>query len=469
MTDPSEPGSTALADALHRATDALPPPALPGDLWTRGRRERRRRVVRRAGAVVAAVVAAALALPALGVVALPSIGPAATQVSGYPMRINHQWVVRDLPARPGPLAAVMLVTSADGGRYGWRAVSPTGHQWRFPTETFASAYPALSADGRYLGYLEPDATHVRIRDLVAGTSTRAGGFTDGASGPGITRPAGLLYPGQSPVYFSPRGGRLAFSTSTYDPAANRFGRSVIAVVDGATGSMTTVPLSDAYAKRMIGWSGPDSVWVVEWPGPQSQDNLSPETVDSITLTDLGLDGQARSTRTLRPEGGVPTELLSQWTGPVSPDRSGLALFGDSTDPAVYREGQGLIRFPSTGPVSACPVLWVGSQVAFPVEDETVGRRAALRTDLLTTLESRGAGTVSYASTPLAVVSPRNRASCVIWAADALAAGPTGWHPFGTSTARWTWYWPELTLTALATLLAAAALVIRRRTRRRRIS
>ena len=68
---------------------------------------------------------------------------------------------------------------------------------------------------------------------------------------------------------------------------------------------------------------------------------------------------------------------------------------------------------------------------------------------------------------LSVISPRVGPSCVMWASDALAGRPTGPHPFGLSTATWTWWWQEIAAGAAAVLLGMVLLVTARARRLRR--
>lgn len=445
MTEP-EPGRTALAEALHRATDAVAPPALPADLWTRGRRERRRRTVRRVGAVVAAVVAA-LTLPALGVVAPPVIGPAATKVTGYPMRINHQWVVRDLPARPGPLAALVRTVHHREGydeQGPWLAVSPTGTLWRIIDGS--EYYPALSDDGRYLGYLDEDTRRYVIRDLVAGTRQDFPDVGDGAFTVPGSPSTGYWISMQTPGRFSPDRSKLLYAHSNF-------------VLDRGTGRASPLDLARADGLA-IGWDGDGALWYLRSQTGGNADaatDVLPQVV-SATLSSVPLDGSAGRTYALRRREGLPSSWFSQWSGPVSPDGRRLVMASDTDgDPVVaFDLADGAVTtFAPAARSTLCPASWAGDLLVYP--GYRSDRRAESGGDYVQTTLT---GPSPASSTTASVTSPRIGATCVIWAADALAAGPTGWHPFGTSTARWTWYWPELTLTALAALVAGA-LVIRR--------
>jgi hypothetical protein len=450
MTEP-EPGRTALAEALHRAAGDVAPPALPGDLWSRGRRERRRRAVRRVGAVVAAVVAAAVGLPTLGVVAPPVIGPAATRVSGYPMRINHQWVVRDLPDRPGPLAALVQTVrhrSSYDEAGPWLAVAPDGHYWRVP-ELGNEMYPVLSDDGRYLAYLADDTRRLLIRDLVRGSSRRLPDVGDTLEGLGPLAPYRVGF--QQPGRFSPDGSKLLFAATDF-------------VIDSRDGGIIPLRLG-ADTGIPIGWDGNDALWTLS-----SKDRYpTGDTMDVASLFSVPLaGGPARRTYALQRRQGLPSSWFSQWSGPVSPDGRRLVLApGSTTDPVAEFDllTGAATTFTPPGQTITCPAAWDGDRPVLPLY--RADRRSQAGGDYVETMRF-GSAPDGPAKT-LAVTSPRIRATCVIWAADALAAGPTGWHPFGTSTSRWTWYWPELTLAALLAALAAGALVIRRRTRRRRIS
>jgi len=445
----SDAGGTALAEALRGAVDRLPPPLLPGDLWPRARRERRRRLLRRTGAVAAAALVAVLVgAPLLGVVAFPTLEPAGDRVRGYPMRIGHQWIVRDLPARPGPLAA-LVESGVRDGVYDWLAVSPSGHQWRLSTAGFAQNFPALSADGRYLGYLEPDGVGYRIVDLVTGDRTVFPGVADGATGPGVNRSARELGVfGQSPAYFSPDGRRVAANGFPADVNPYQ-GGSGIAILDRTTGLASYVPPTGSTSGILAGWSGPESLWLVSPIEPGTINE--PVEMGSATVTDVGLDGRVRTSFTITAhpphEGPWNPIQFDQWSGPVSP--AGASLPVRVTDPW----GDGVYRFDRDGAQQSwavpgltptCGLSWVGDDLIVP---EQIGEP---QHPVSATVRLR----VGSSPRTLAVVSPRIGRGCVIWAADALAAGPTGPHPFGTSTATWTWYWQEI----LAAVLVFVALV-----------
>ncbi|HYF74624.1 MAG TPA: hypothetical protein VD864_17475, partial [Nocardioides sp.] len=149
----------------------------PRRAWAAGAR---RRLTRRIGASVAVVVLVALTAGLVGVLPRSADVPPADSesrgVDGYPSRIEKPWLLRDLPDRPGPLAAVLETGASE-----WLAASSDGDVWRVPQEDPSDSFPpALSADGRMIGYLTGHTTYV-LRDLVTGEETSFPEVTDNAA------------------------------------------------------------------------------------------------------------------------------------------------------------------------------------------------------------------------------------------------------------------------------------------------
>jgi len=455
-------GDTALAEAMHREVDPLPPSVFPGDLWQLARRKRRRRMVGRAGAAIAIVAAVLLVAPGLGVVAPPMIGPAAGVVRGYPMRIGHQWIVRGLPARPGPIAALVESGLAHGGGIDWLAVSAGGHQWRLTVAGFDVMVPALSADGRYVGYLKPEGVGYRIDDLVTGRHTIFPEVSDGASGPGISRPGQQigLY-GQTPAYFSPDGRRVAAGGGPVGSRTGTGDRSGVVVLDRLTGRVDLVPwpVPVTTPRFLAGWSGPESFWVLSWTQTQISDGIY--EVVSATVRDVGLDGRVRGSFTIHPtrprEGSFTPITFSQWTGPVSPAGTSLPAGINTSVYRFDRDGEQMMWGVPGGLTPICGFAWAGTDLIAPEQIAGPGVAVAAAVRLRDGSDPR----------ILSVVSPRiGSGGCVIWAVDALAAGPTGPHPFGISTATWTWYWQEILAAVLLLVVGVVALIAAARRARR---
>ena len=111
----------------------------------------------------------------------PADGERGAGVDGYPSHVEKSWFDRDLPSRPGPLAAVAELSDSR-----FLAISPHGDVWRIPQdEKVRDFFPALSADGRLLGYLRGPSTFV-VRDLVDGKATRFSGISDNREVPDRT-------------------------------------------------------------------------------------------------------------------------------------------------------------------------------------------------------------------------------------------------------------------------------------------
>jgi hypothetical protein len=186
-----------LLDDLAR-TEPVAAPALAERAWTAGRR-RRLRVRLQAGIGVAAALALlALVVPPVtqGVPAAPFARGSGAAVDGYPERIGRQWWVRDLPDRPGPLAAVLERTGD------WYAVRADGHRWRLPEDERGIQVVALSDDGRLLGHLQAPHGPYVVHDVVSGRRTR---FPDVKGHLGITERSRFQVHAQTPARFSPDG------------------------------------------------------------------------------------------------------------------------------------------------------------------------------------------------------------------------------------------------------------------------
>src|SRR5690349_8491012 len=73
---------------------------------------------------------------------------------------------RELSGAPGPMAVVYQRNSEDV--FGWWVADERGRTWQVPQTDLIDDYPpALSPDGRLLGYLSTQDTYV-VHDLVSG-------------------------------------------------------------------------------------------------------------------------------------------------------------------------------------------------------------------------------------------------------------------------------------------------------------
>lgn len=154
----------ALADEAPPLPDRL---ALADRSYAAGRRRRRIRHLELTGgtAIVLVLTVFAALFAGSSPLAAQYGTSSATHVSGYPSHIGRQLPVLDLPAKPGPIAG--LLSNGDE----WWAVSPNGHRWTVPGATTNGVLPALSGDGRFIGYGNSRGGYT-IHDLVGGKVTQ---------------------------------------------------------------------------------------------------------------------------------------------------------------------------------------------------------------------------------------------------------------------------------------------------------
>jgi hypothetical protein len=394
----------------------------------------------RAGTVSVAVLCA-IAILLLAAGSLLPVQPVASDdagpgVDGYPQRIGHQWLIRGLPDRPGPVAALAeTVTEHESWDEfdGWYAVSEHGHRWRLPAARGGGDHhPTLSPDGRHLGYLASDNGPYVIHNLITGKRTE---FADVGSNLGAAT-SRYIADGQHPSFWSTDRTRVLFGAS---PRVTPAGGALVLGVDG---SLTQVsPPAAMLGARPAGFVGDDAVaWFTR---PLERKDASPIPV---TVTVTGLDGEVIRTVMLRPSAPWEGDFPGQWSATVSPDGREILVLTESTF------GDGVVRrFSLTDGTETTPLVqvsdlnmpcgagWARSAPTVPVanftgDDATTSKITGSRGSLVT------------------VIQPGVATRCLVWAADALTGQP---HDglLGTSTAWWTWWWREILLS-----LALAAFV-----------
>lgn len=434
-----------LTEALRRAADDAPtdvgrPDAVEA-AWAGGRR---RRVAGRVGGVatVLAVVALVVGIVggSVGVVpraVVPADGGRGAGVSSYPQRIGHQWWVRDLPLRGGPVAG--FVASGEGGA--WQAVTPDGTRWALSAVSDATVRPAVSSDGMRVAWFQGgDLDRYIVNDRRTGalwfSSTvglRTGPSRDGRP----SRPHQVAL--QSPAFFSTDGSLLAV------PSVD--GVVVLPLGSGSDRLVSGIaqPAGWRDATHLVGRSPASAERVVEW------DATAGSVKDLFTLslpeepggTHVQTAGQDWATVVRGRLVVLLERTVELGQGRLSDD--GLvvvrSLPGGEVQqaPGASRAGgpAWLASYPSTtgwlpGVQGAISPLWVvGGEVAQADEG--------------------GLGTVSdTASQRLVVAEDSVDAAQQVWAQGALDGGPT-WSLFGTSTWLVTWWWKEIALAALALL------------------
>src|SRR5262245_13716063 len=437
-----------MTNLLHESLDDLVA-AVPGHVvsdrlaevaWRAGRR---RRIGRRIAGVALAIGIAAMAaalIPSL-VDDLrptpPADHPNGARVHGYPQRIGHQWLVRDLPDRPGPMAGLMW-RGADTDS--WYVLSETGRRWRIPMgRRKDDPFPTISPDGRRLGYLVDALGPYVIRDLVTGERVE---FPEIASGWGLVH-AKYMFSGQQPAFWTADGSRLVLHASPVD----RDGALVLDV----SGSVQEVA---AVEGTLAGFSGPDRLVWIPWP---EEGATIPATGPTALIT--ALDGT--EVRRLPLRFGTPWQSddgPNQWSAVTSPDGQELLIMEDRgmSETVVrrfsLRDGAELAP---TVPVSippACGAGWAGSTPTVP------------------TLNADNAATALIDDgqvRPIVVVEPGEDVLCLIWASEALTGRAHG-GLLGLATGWWSWWWREIVLALLAVTMLRVLLQHARRRRENRV-
>ncbi|MEU8263125.1 hypothetical protein AB0C02_21140 [Micromonospora sp. NPDC048999] len=323
-------------------------------------------------------------------------------------------------------------------------MAETGRRWRLPAPpTGYDNYPAISRDGRRIGYLRGDHGPYVIHDLVTGTRTEITAV-GGRGGPSITTP--YVVEEQSPSFWSPDGRWLAQHGVQRDEPWG-------AVVLGVDGSVTFVRNGegDGYKGFLAGWVNTDELlWV-----KMSRSGDTPSVPD-LVATVTGLDGQPRRTITLnRSSPWLGESFAGQWTATVSPDGRELLIVEQDDFAGIVRRFSLLDGHETAGPAAVpdlnmpCAAGWAGSTPAVPIYDD-VATTAVLRDG-----EPR----------TLVAVEPEVGAKCFLWAADALSGKAHGGLLLGTSTAWWTWWLREAAAASL--LVGGGGWAVRRWRRSRR--
>lgn len=409
------------------------------------RRRRRRRVAVLVGAVTAVAAVAGLGYAAPRLLApQPASTGGGAGVDGFPSRIAMPWRSRTVPDAPGPMAGVaaLRVTAAPWSWWvadGWYALSPGGALWRIPVDKDADAAPALSPDGRYLGYVEDGGPYV-IRDLVSGRHVE---FADvGGPVPGSSR-AYRVAP-QSPAFWSPDSAQLLVR------AVSTQGGPDVDLLLGRAGTWTTLPARGLPA----GWLGASTLVRLDPEGPGSPAGLGEVVVTDLAGTEL------RGYFVASPPGGEP----DQW--------STVAAADGKTVLVSRQVAQGL---GTTAYGIASRSLQSGDEVVTPG-----GQRACLpsvgaqRVAVTTTIDGRS-GLEALGGGSLPLIDPRLDVSCLTLARDAvdgvrhhglidrLAGG--GSVDLWDEDSWWAWHLRELGLAVAAGFAALLAVWLRWRRRR----
>lgn len=416
---------STLSDLLDDVARAEPvvAPDLGRRAWRQGRRDLVRERVG-AGAAVAAVLALlALVAPVAGIPVEAPLADRATAVTGYPEQVGRQLWVRELPDRPGPVAALLQAPRFDDPVGGWYAVAPDGHRWRLPGTAYDDQVPALSRDGRLLAHLLSQDGPLVVHDLVTGERRTFPEF-GGHAAFELAQP--YQQTGQSPALFSPDGRHLLL---TGWAGRGEGGRLLLDVASG-----DVVPLEGDDLGFPAGWVGDDRIVWLGGAGPQG------EQPRRSTATTTDLTGRVLSRVPL-----PGAQAGDQWAGLASPDGRSLLVLSDGSfgsDAAVRR-----YELPSGRLVAQTPLEVETCGKAWPARRGPVVTRHD--DDALAVVALDGGGTSEVARVDASVGG-----HCLLWAADALNGKPHG------GLTRWS---RDPTLQAgVAGLLVVAALVLLRR-------
>ena len=367
-----------------------------------------------------AVLGLALGISAAGVLPgrLPLADVSTDPADGYPLRIARPWMIRDLPARPGPVAGLLRSDES------WLAVSPHGRLWELADDDDRfDVAPAVSDDGRVLAYLrtsEDGFGEYVLRDLTTGVITAF----PSVSSAGSESDATFWAAEQHPAYVSPDG----------DQVLVRGGRTNGRDADGLLLSVDAGvrELFVAGPVHAAGWLRDGRLaWL------DSTDERRPAV---IVTTDTG--EAARRTRL-----AVDHRIeLTQWSARASPDGGYVAL-------TEKLDGRGFVgRFSlrtglevdrsdvvADAVIDNCPTSWRGEDLTVPT---TTGDETTFST---------GVALVDPRSAPVVLADPRLNVGCSLWASQALDGdvhrGLSG-RIFDDSQVWWSWWWRELAAVVL---------------------
>ncbi len=395
--------------------------------WAAGRRRRTRRRVGGAVAVAALVVLVGGFVRTVpqAVPLQPAGGSESGPVDGYPSQVEKPWFERTLPERPGPVAALLGEAGA------WHAVAADGRIWRLTADDLSDDYPpALSGDGRLIGYLSSPSGY-EIRDLVSGETTSFPEIGDNRTVHG-DQTYGLA--GQAPAFWSPDRSRVLVRGWRWQGEQDSVGSGLVLGRDGS------IELVGSDHGQFAGWLDADTLGWLEVTGKGAS--------RKAMLVGTGVTGQVVSRVPLELPTGALTRI-SQWSADLSPDGLRLAL-------EVSNAAGTLVTLSALdGSVISEENVWTGGFgcVTSWVDDEPT----LFQFDgTLSTTDGR----------VLVSVDQRFEHYCLAVAADALAGErheSVGERLFGRT---WlSWHWREVglgTLGGLALLGGLAVLVVRRR-------
>lgn len=400
-----------LVDAPQRVTPDV------GGAWRAGTARRRRRYV-----VTVLAACAVVLLLGVGVLGFdrgrsPDPADGSPGVDGHPVKVARPVLRTSLPARPGPMAGVM-----EHGDGSWSLLDSAGRSWPIADMSSVDSYPpALSDDGRLLGYLrETDAQRSEyvLVDLTTGERVAFPKLGDSVGELDLTVQPFWVNP-QAPGYWSPDDSWLTVNGTRAEQPT-----STGPLLLSTTGEVRELDVSG----WAVGWDGPDRVVMLDRSG------------GSVFVVDL--EGRELRRSVLTPAG---SGQVGQWSGRTSPDGERLAVHSGDGVVRVFDIATGAeIDMLVTDLDGFCSLAWDGDRVV-GWADEAV-RDGASRDPVVRFSTEWGS------------------VQCAVFTSDALAGaerspGLVEWRYW-----QWLWWWPWILGAVLA---VCAALGIRRSAHRRR--
>lgn len=289
-------------DLLEDLVRDVPPRVTPDiDLaWRTGTARRRRRSA--VGAAAAAVLGVVVGLGVLGFDAPRRADPADGGGSGYPSEVPRPIALTELPDKPGLMAGVMELEGASE----WVVFDSAGRSWRLPgISPGGGETPALSDDGRMLGYLAQktdDRSEYVFVDLVTGARTGFPEVGDGRSyDDEMLTGQAYFESGQTPQLWSPDNRWLAVNGSAV--AESKPGPLLL----GVDGEVREVGVGN----WPVGWLAADRLAILNGAGTLKTVDPSGEVLDRVDLA-------------------IPRDfkVWGQWSARLSGDGSKIAVRGD---------------------------------------------------------------------------------------------------------------------------------------------
>jgi hypothetical protein len=389
--------------------------------WRAGTARRRRRYT--ACVAAAAVLGVGASVGVLGFDPPRRADPVDGGGTGYPSEVPKPIGLTDLPDKPGLMAGLMGLD----GLSEWVVIDSAGHSWRLPeVSPWGGEVPALSDDGRMLGYLvqkTEDRSEYVVVDLVTGART---GFPDVGDGRSydddMLTEQTYFESGQTPQLWSPDNHWLAVQGAAVEDSKPG---PLLLGVDGEVREI-------GVGSWPVGWLAPDRLAILD--GGVTLKTVDPTGV-VLERVDLAI-----------PRG---FKVFGQWSGRLSRDGSKVAVVAEEKvdrDPEsrlfVFDSRTGALLDDLAwrdGLSDTCLIAWKGDRV-------------------LAWAYGGGLIDVANGETLVEPAGQWGETSCGMFSVDALA-GPAQPGPDVMEWRYWEvlWLWRQL-LGALVAVLVGSGLV-----------